>query len=644
MNPNTPISYYQSGVVTVTKGSNIVTGVDTYWVTSESNAKPLIGSVFTLDNANYYLVQAVIDDNTIELKSSYIEQNQSESSYLLINNMDIDLSGDDQITAGDLIEAANDAVALAKDWAIKMDGAVEDEEYSSKYNAHLSADSATESASYTAECAASAEAAHQSEVNAAESEAVIEADKNTVIEKAAEVAANTVIVEEDTAHVAADRTAVENAATQVSLDASQVALDKVESADSAELAHDFAVGQNPPTELNTPTDSNNCYYYFLQVLGLTNGVVAFGNSFTPSAAKEYPDKTATSSMWLIQTTDTDGYTFTTDNMAGITCKTGDWFVYYKDLDAFEVLLVSPLHKTSINLATETVAGIAKLVTEAQVTEGTDDSAILTMKKMLMRTASTAQAGVVQLSSALDGSSETIAPTLKALGLVNTEAESATTLANTAQTTADSAQTTANGKWTAVDASTTVRGISMLSIVVDGTSQVKAATEYALGLVNTKAEAALNAANDIDIDHIGEMSTYRTTGYSEAGIGGDPVTLMFEERQNPTSLTTLADSGKTMVINQTGYYRLNANLRWNARSTDESMDASISINGSMVETINFRTEGLTGAMTLPFEYFAQYAEGDQIQILLKVNTSESGSSGGDMSNSGSLSLMYTKSAG
>ncbi len=422
MNPNTPISYYQNGVVTVTKGSNIVTGVETYWVTSESNAKPLIGSVFTLDNANYYLVQAVIDDNTIELKTNYIEQNQANSSYLLINNMDIDLSDDDQITAGDLIEAANDAVNLAKDWAIKMDGAVEGDEYSSKYNAHLSADSATESASYVAECASSADAAHQSEINAAASESVVEADKDTVIAKAAEVAANTVIVENDTAQVAADRTAVESAASQVSLDASQVASDKVESADSAELAHDFAVGQNPPTELNTPTDTNNCYYYFLQVLGLTSGVVSFGNSFTPSAAKEYPDATATSSMWLIQTTETDGYTFTTGNMAGVTCKTGDWFVYYKDLDTFEVLLVSPLHQESINLATETVAGIAKLVTEAQVTEGTDDSAILTMKKMLMRTASTAQAGVVQLSSALDGSGENIAATQKAINDVYTQSE------------------------------------------------------------------------------------------------------------------------------------------------------------------------------------------------------------------------------
>ncbi len=422
MNPNSPMSYFQLGSVTVTEGSDTVKGYKTQWISTQLSSKPMVGSVFTIDNGNFYLVKQIVDDETIILNKKYIGPSNANTSYLLINQYDVDFTDDDKITADDIIKEANEAAEKAKDWAIKMDGAVEGTEYSSKYNAHLSASSATESASYTAECAASANAAHQSEVNAAASESAVEADKNTVVAKAAEVAANTVTVEADKAQVAADRTAVEGAANQVSLDASQVALDKAASAKSAELAHDFAVGQNPPSDLETPSDSNNCYYYFLQVLGLTSGVVAFGNSFTPSAAKEYPDKTATSSMWLIQTTTTDGYTFTTGNMTGVTCKTGDWFVYYKDLDVFEVLLVSPLHKESINLATETAAGIAKLVTEAQVKEGTDDSAILTIKKMLMRTASTAQAGVVQLSSALDGTSETLAATQKAINDVHTQSE------------------------------------------------------------------------------------------------------------------------------------------------------------------------------------------------------------------------------
>ncbi|HHY0551937.1 TPA: hypothetical protein ACVU5P_004256 [Vibrio parahaemolyticus] len=69
--------------------------------------------------------------------------------------------------------------------------------------------------------------------------------------------------------------------------------------------------------------------------------------------------------------------------------------------------------------------------------------------------------------------------------------------------------------------------------------------------------------------------------------------------------------------------------------------SISVNGTTVDSINFRTEGVVGPMVLPVQYFANYATGDRINVLLKVNTTEAGSSGGDMTNGNTISLTYTR---
>ena len=120
-------------------------------------------------------------------------------------------------------------------------------------------------------------------------------------------------------------------------------------------------------------------------------------------------------------------------------------------------------------ASETVKGIAQIANSGDITSGTNDSKMLTIKKMLMRTATLARAGVVQLSESTSGSSNLKAATEKAVGI--------------AKTTADNAQTTADSKWLAKDASTTEKGILMLSHNTDGTDQTKAASEYALGLLN-----------------------------------------------------------------------------------------------------------------------------------------------------------------
>ncbi|MGR6860817.1 gp53-like domain-containing protein [Aliivibrio salmonicida] len=76
-------------------------------------------------------------------------------------------------------------------------------------------------------------------------------------------------------------------------------------------------------------------------------------------------------------------------------------------------------------ATERIAGIARIITNEQVGAGIDDSAFLTIKKLLQRTASTLRSGVVQLSNCYNGTSEEKAVTEKALsdGLVENANES-----------------------------------------------------------------------------------------------------------------------------------------------------------------------------------------------------------------------------
>ncbi len=225
------------------------------------------------------------------------------------------------------------------------------------------------------------------------------------------------------------------------------------------------------------------------------------------------------------------------------------------------IVVNPIYPH----ATELEAGIAKIVSEADVDNDEEDSKLLTIKKLLKRAATTLKAGVARfstsaeaingtdvttmlnpsaglallksrISSALDGTRTDYSASESALGQVNTKAENAqntadekwtaqdastsqkgivqlsdvvtstsTVLAATANAVktaydkavaalnaATAAQSTANGKWTAQDATTAVKGITMLSNATDGTSQSKAATEYALGLVNEKIKDATDA--------------------------------------------------------------------------------------------------------------------------------------------------------
>lgn len=147
--------------------------------------------------------------------------------------------------------------------------------------------------------------------------------------------------------------------------------------------------------------------------------------------------------------------------------------------------------------------------------------------------------------------------------------------------------------------------------------------------------------DIGAEHIGKAVTCRTIGYAEAGIGGTPSPLIFGELQDPFDITTLESSGIHITVNYSGYYMLNSTLRWDVHDGDKSIDVSIYVNGTIVETLTFRTEGLIGAMALPFQYYAHFSASDIIKIGILVNLESGSTSEGHISSNGSLSLTYTR---
>ncbi len=273
------------------------------------------------------------------------------------------------------LESAKNYADLSRQWAIKMTGKVQDEDFSSKYYANESKKFATSIGDLASQVSKDAEQVAKDAAQVSQDASQVAIDANQVSQDANQVSqdANQVAVDAD--QVAKDKVEVENNANQVAKDAAQVS-------DDAKFVHDFTVGPNPPSQLDTPSDTNNAYYYFQQVLNLTSGSISFNNKFTPTASKEYPDKTPTSGLWMIETTDLDnGYTFTTGNMKGFTCYTGDWFAYYKTPDVFEVLAVSPIHHQGLPSASEDKAGIAEIATQEEVDKGLDDSRFVTPLKL-----------------------------------------------------------------------------------------------------------------------------------------------------------------------------------------------------------------------------------------------------------------------
>ncbi|HIF6163399.1 TPA: phage tail protein [Vibrio parahaemolyticus] len=194
--------------------------------------------------------------------------------------------------------------------------------------------------------------------------------------------------------------------------------------------------------------------------------------------------------------------------------------------------------------------------------------------------------------------------------------------------------TAGGRKTLIY--TTYNSKRMFITYVDNDAPDAIATDWAEFFSDNNPPSLSDVA-----EHIGKAATCRTIGYAEAGIGGTPSPLIFGELQDPFDITTLESSGTNITVNFSGYYMLNSTLRWDVHDGDKSIDVSIYVNGTIVETLTFRTEGLIGAMALPFQYYAHFSAGDSIKVGVLVNLESGSTAEGYISSNGSLSLTYTR---
>lgn len=111
-----PITYYQTGIVSVESGKATVIGKNTQWQ-SANGVKPLAGCPFTLDRKIFYTIASVISDSELELTTPFAQQSKTDVSYAVILDREID-PGDAETDILLLIEQArefaNEAEAQAE--------------------------------------------------------------------------------------------------------------------------------------------------------------------------------------------------------------------------------------------------------------------------------------------------------------------------------------------------------------------------------------------------------------------------------------------------------------------------------------------------------------------------------------------------
>ncbi|MFM2625735.1 tail fiber protein [Vibrio owensii] len=421
MNPSSPMSYYQVGAVTVTHDSTTVTGYKTQWVTTLRAGKPRVGSIFTIDQANFYVINEIVDDETLILNKPFIMPNQTNTSYLIINQMSLNITEDDQVTLDELLDSLQTYVDLARDWAIKMDGSVDGVEYSSKYYAYSSKDWAIKM------------------------DAPVEGNEYS---------------SKWNAYLSADwAIKMDGLVNEIDYSSKYYAN---ESKRSAEESKAWVVGTNPPPELGSPSDTNNAYYYYSIVKGITDGYVIFQGEFIPTAEQEYPTPpTDASAVWVFET---DGYIYTTGILAGETVRRGDWLVYYQWLDRFQIAFVST--EFDLPLASETQAGIVEFATQAEAEAGADNTRALSVLRGMQQLLS-------RISSATDGTRTDYAASEKAVS---------------------DAYNLASSKWTYQTATIDRYGATKLSNSIDSTHVGIAATSFALNEVRLLVEGKYTASD------------------------------------------------------------------------------------------------------------------------------------------------------
>jgi len=174
-------------------------------------------------------------------------------------------------------------------------------------------------------------------------------------------------------------------------------------------------------------------------------------------------------------------------------------------------------------------------------------------------ASTSTQGIVKLTDSVTTTSSTLAATATAV--------------KAAKAAADTAQTVANGKWTAVDASTSVKGIVQLNDTVSSTSTTLAATANAVKQAYDKAAAATSSPSTSSL-----LNTFKgsTKTYSVAGQTRYP-SISSCSAHHSVSVGNLANSTSTVVY----AWGKNSNGQLgNNTTTNSSVPINVSSYGSI----------------------------------------------------------------
>lgn len=165
------MSWYITGTVTCTNGSKSIVGVGTNWTASVNT-----GDSFSLSDTNgaaiapFYEIAGITDDTHLKLRQSYSGSPVSGVAYCITNHAAEQTSAALDRDVNALLNRLETSVAAAekaKEWAVKMDGKVDNDDYSAKYYAAEAAtDAATAQAAQTA--AETAQGAAETAVQAAE--------------------------------------------------------------------------------------------------------------------------------------------------------------------------------------------------------------------------------------------------------------------------------------------------------------------------------------------------------------------------------------------------------------------------------------------------------------------------------------------
>ncbi|EOX1508531.1 hypothetical protein ACPD0N_003198 [Vibrio cholerae] len=174
----------------------------------------------------------------------------------------------------------------------------------------------------------------------AEGVSSVSQSKEQVTALAQDVSTKAQQVAEHSQQVTDDKARVEMLSQQVEQDAAQSSNAAEQALSLQELAKRWAVGINPPSEADTPTDENNARHWAKLAQYNANQTFISGGYFSPSSEGEYPDVLGLvrDTVWLIKFATADGaYTYQGGPLAGVTVKNGYMLVFDTPANVFDYI-------------------------------------------------------------------------------------------------------------------------------------------------------------------------------------------------------------------------------------------------------------------------------------------------------------------